>query len=467
MEDIKRIHEDTVMFRVMLREPWAYFAAAFLIAAMGSLIATYAFTPPYVKTFRAQGVPITNEELAALYPEIPDSENGAIALLAALESAAAITEENFDLELIPFEGKARLPKPDEPIPPAMQQEILRAAAANADCVARIHEALAYPAFRFPGELQDGYFVEYAHPAKARGAARYLSLDGMRGILEQDFQGVANALYAQLRLAGAVQPIPDVSSNYLQQGISQMFHEMLHQTLNRSRLPEGELRRIGEELRDLQFHVGESITRGYTGEMVLALTVMNRPVYATRVVPDDAPEDSQVSESMFGIGVLVSRFTGFGLFSSIAYVRGMKTFIDAGDLPPHEALRVKFPALQDLEVSFLRTFFVSIMFPSRSRYEIAAEIMARAVTAQAAIAIERYRRAHGNEPPETLEALVPEYLETVPADPFDGAPLRYRRLPEGYVVYSIGLNLQDDGGTERPERKTIYQAGDILIRVTRP
>jgi len=35
---------------------------------------------------------------------------------------------------------------------------------------------------------------------------------------------------------------------------------------------------------------------------------------------------------------------------------------------------------------------------------------------------------------------------VPTDPYDGAPLRYRRHDDRVVVYSIGMDLQDNGGT---------------------
>ena len=35
--------------------------------------------------------------------------------------------------------------------------------------------------------------------------------------------------------------------------------------------------------------------------------------------------------------------------------------------------------------------------------------------------------------------------TAVATPFDGRPLRYRRLETGYVVYSVYENLVDDGG----------------------
>ena len=41
-----------------------------------------------------------------------------------------------------------------------------------------------------------------------------------------------------------------------------------------------------------------------------------------------------------------------------------------------------------------------------------------------------------------------YLKAVPLDPFDGKPLRYKKLSPGYVVYSIGEDLSDDGGQEK-------------------
>jgi hypothetical protein len=63
---------------------------------------------------------------------------------------------------------------------------------------------------------------------------------------------------------------------------------------------------------------------------------------------------------------------------------------------------------------------------------------------AALAVERYRRDKGHWP-ETLADLVPDYLPKVPLDLYDGAPLRYRQLDDGVVVYSVGPDGQDDGG----------------------
>ncbi len=64
----------------------------------------------------------------------------------------------------------------------------------------------------------------------------------------------------------------------------------------------------------------------------------------------------------------------------------------------------------------------------------------------ACALERYRLAHLKYP-ESLEALVPQYLKAVPPDLFTGAPLLYRTLPNNrFVLYSVGLNESDEGGT---------------------
>jgi hypothetical protein len=62
-----------------------------------------------------------------------------------------------------------------------------------------------------------------------------------------------------------------------------------------------------------------------------------------------------------------------------------------------------------------------------------------------VAAERYRKEHGRWP-ENMAALVTAgLLKEVPTDPFDGQPLRWRRLPKGIVVYSVGPDGKDNGG----------------------
>jgi tetratricopeptide (TPR) repeat protein len=66
-------------------------------------------------------------------------------------------------------------------------------------------------------------------------------------------------------------------------------------------------------------------------------------------------------------------------------------------------------------------------------------------ARVAIALERYRFAHG-EFPETLDVLSPQFVDKLPHDIINGQPLYYHRTDDGqFVLYSVGWNEKDDGG----------------------
>jgi len=66
-------------------------------------------------------------------------------------------------------------------------------------------------------------------------------------------------------------------------------------------------------------------------------------------------------------------------------------------------------------------------------------------ARVAIALERYRLAHG-EFPESLDVLAPQFIAKLPHDIINGQPLHYRRTSDGqFVLYSVGWNETDDGG----------------------
>ncbi|MEQ2005623.1 MAG: hypothetical protein ABMA26_02400 [Limisphaerales bacterium] len=63
----------------------------------------------------------------------------------------------------------------------------------------------------------------------------------------------------------------------------------------------------------------------------------------------------------------------------------------------------------------------------------------------AIALHRHRLKHGKFP-ESLGALVPEFLADVPRDFMDGQPLRYKLQPDGqFLLWSVGEDFKDDGG----------------------
>jgi hypothetical protein len=67
-------------------------------------------------------------------------------------------------------------------------------------------------------------------------------------------------------------------------------------------------------------------------------------------------------------------------------------------------------------------------------------------AEVGLALERYRAAKGGYPATQAE-LVPDFLPKMPEDVFTGEPIIYRSEPGGAIIYSVGPNGRDDGGTE--------------------
>jgi hypothetical protein len=125
---------------------------------------------------------------------------------------------------------------------------------------------------------------------------------------------------------------------------------------------------------------------------------------------------------------------------------MTRAVEISKLPEHQR-QPRMHALQaELDTEFRGTA-VGLVIPAMERIELSS----RRLDAQlncliTALAVERYRQSHDGEWPKSLVTLVPDLLPAVPPDPADGAELRYCRLPDRVVVYS--LLPQKNGGTDK-------------------
>ncbi len=95
-----------------------------------------------------------------------------------------------------------------------------------------------------------------------------------------------------------------------------------------------------------------------------------------------------------------------------------------------------------------------VFSAENTYKRTASLSQMASTV---IALQRYKQVNGVYP-EQLSALIPTFLPALPQDYFldDGNPLIYRLKSDGtYLLYSVGMNLKDDGGWDNYE-------GDLIL-----
>ncbi len=82
--------------------------------------------------------------------------------------------------------------------------------------------------------------------------------------------------------------------------------------------------------------------------------------------------------------------------------------------------------------------------------------ARLRCAVTGLACERYRSACGSWP-SALEDVVPRFISSLPVDPFDGKPLRFRPANGQITIYSVGENGRDDGGQTESEPRSSWAA----------
>ena len=93
-----------------------------------------------------------------------------------------------------------------------------------------------------------------------------------------------------------------------------------------------------------------------------------------------------------------------------------------------------------------TFIAKLVLPVSTNVAIKiAQTQAFVDEATVACALERYYSENHNYP-EKLAELVPAWIERVPPDVIDGAPIRYQRTPPGsYRLWEVGWNGTDEGG----------------------
>ncbi|MHC4399356.1 MAG: hypothetical protein ACYTG0_06735 [Planctomycetota bacterium] len=106
-------------------------------------------------------------------------------------------------------------------------------------------------------------------------------------------------------------------------------------------------------------------------------------------------------------------------------------------------------------------FISLLLPAVQAGAVAEERSKVTLEmTQVAMALAAYRSEHG-EYPRRLARLVPEYLEEIPADPFGEGEVRYKRRGKGYLLYSFGMNREDDEGRSWDQEP---YGDDVVIRM---
>ncbi len=392
-----------------------------------------------LNAIRAAGEPVTIEDLAARMPQIPDEENLFIALTACVEgtpATPATLNPDIDASKLLIFGTATPPSLGRRLSPEQRIAVERYLELIASELVCLHKAL---------ELDKGCMpIEFARPAIAttlpnltlyRQASKIVALEATLAREQGDFDTALHCLEELVHMDRAMASADLLICALVRMGAQSLARDQIGQTVNLNEMSDDTLHKLQAILGKPEYAV--DLKRAMMGERVFftdTLDWMRR--YGPGAVTTGGPELIPSGWSYVPIIPELDEAKGLSLWNGVITA--------LGEPNPETLRRVRATAGQAANLPW-HCVFSKILMPSVSRgveLWIGCEAETRAL--QVAIACERYRLQHGGFP-DGLQALVPEYLDAIPLDPFDGKPLRYKQIDKGIVVYSIGEDETDDGG----------------------
>jgi hypothetical protein len=409
-----------------------------------------------LEQLRAAGEPLTPDDLADVYrlpPSLPDSSRFWLSAIEPLDGEAFVAawrERRLDEVL---DGK--VPRPGEPWPQlADARELL---AQYAPSLRALHDAAAdQGGVRYPMRFDDGIAMLLPHTQRMRGAARLLALEAQVKAHEGDAAGSAAAIHAGFAAARTLEHDPILVVLLVRINCEELARNQIEQLLSKVEFSDADVARLRSDLRQARYQA--SLLRAMQGERVIGLATIRNPAQALA-----EPDTNLGGDAPLG---------GLRLFrgnDTRCYLECMELVVDQAKLPPPQALAGMKRIDADVAARMgggsmtarIRNPLTNLLVPALSKvFSATARGTASNDTADAALAVEQFRRLHGRLP-ERLDDLVPEFMPSVPTDAFDGKPLRYIVRPDRYVVYSVGQDLIDQGGLKGPMPN---DPGDLTFEV---
>lgn len=410
-------------------------------------------------------------KISDLLPPVPINRDGTLLYRYAI-AQLELTEKKFSRPVLDSVYEFIGRKTTAAFNPANVQKVLQE---TEPALQTLRKALNYPHMRMTDwNVENPMTITFPHFSKFREFARLLVAEGKWRKQQGDVDGAVESHVTALKLVRRMGDEPSGVIGFLVQGaIFTISIHGLQQILSDADASPRSYRAILTELS--AWNIDRDFVRAIQSERVFTITTcdwMRRK--ASRKLLNKLTDISgygplQVNAAIWvkGKNTLIAR----NELKSLEYYEAMLNLAREGEPYDWEKLRqleeqwlreVDRPAkvlnLGNVHLVWDENFVAKLLTPTLTRtFHKAANFHALQRLAQVAIALRLYRQEKGRYP-ETLRELVPRYLPSVPLDPFDGKPLRYKRLRNGFKVWSIGQDFKDNGGVEgRPA----WVTGDVV------
>ncbi len=291
-------------------------------------------------------------------------------------------------------------------------------------------------------------MKFPHFAEMRECGRMLVLRSAVQAAEGHIDEAAESCAMILRMSRHVQESPTLIGQLVGGALNDLAVSALERVLSAGDPTAATCQSLFDQMADMDQVAG--LMRAMRGEV----TTFGRPVFDClrrgtmtfadlRRAREDVPPPSLLEQAgRRGAQGIARPLTNLG---ETAYLGLMEEQVEALGRPwPESNQRLEALLSQVEHQRFPLTILTDVMMPVYSRFATArGESIAKLGTAQIALALTAYA-GENDRYPDSLAELEASGWQ-LPIDPFIQEPFHYRREGEGFVVWSVGRDMDDDGG----------------------
>lgn len=385
---------------------------------------------------RAAGVPTTYAEVAP--PPVPDAENAAIVYQQALEKLNYSAD---DRETLSAFVKDDPPGSREKLLAQTRQILER----NRAAIELARQAASMGRCRFPvnWSAEDPREIIFPHLRGMRSCDRLLSAEAVVQS-EQGHSGPAvESCQLGLRIAAHVLVEPSGISVLTAVSVEAVTFEALAAVIERHDLPTDVCWALYQEIGETELR--QAYRKVFVADVptgVWAFDTANRDPQRIKewlLGPPPLERNRFIELYLTPLGRIVR------LKEQTAYVDLVEAIISAANRPYRKSVALN-DEIEDRLHSLPPYYFLTFAaYPAYGQMQIARDrAIARRGALQIALVLEAYHGRHADYP-DSLAALHEYPGWELPDDPFSGKEFVYRRQGKGFVLYSWGEDLDDDGG----------------------
>ncbi len=397
-----------------------------------------------IQRVRARGEPLTTLELNDYYQPAQGRTDMTKEILAAFEVCLSpgLRPQWIRLPLAGYPQDFGFPEVVPPVSESWGQltEVEAFLVKQRTALATFHEvAERKGTARYPCDYSAGYNTAIEHVQDLRRAAQILSLEFHVHLHHGRPSQAIDSILAQLAMAQTLEDDPCMVSQLVRVALGRDAMKLIQRGMNEVKWSNADLIRLQTGLREFQFP--SALKDVLLGERASAFTACYDPLKMAGGKYNPTPEE---------VRVMLTR-PPQRVADAAKILEIHRGLLESSEKPWSESIRAgqkveaEVDALGKSPTSQL-TYIMTLLFVPATSYtaQSFAETAAWRDSADAAIAAELYRRKHGKRPEELVD-LVPAFLPQIPNDPFTDMSMKMKLSADGLRVYSVGSDLQDNGG----------------------